>query len=163
MLCPCGSKSPFDACCGAYLANTKLPPTAEALMRSRYVAYTTADIAYLADTHAPETRADFDPVTTRQWAQNCKFTNLNILRVEKGGAGDQTGTVEFIATFTQNDHTFAHHEISRFGKDARGTWFFVDGQSHRHGKTAARDTPKPGRNAPCPCGSGKKWKKCCGG
>ena len=25
-----------------------------------------------------------------------------------------------------------------------------------------RDTPKIGRNEPCPCGSGKKFKKCCG-
>ena len=29
--------------------------------------------------------------------------------------------------------------------------------------TVRRDTPKIGRNAPCPCGSGKKYKKCCGG
>lgn len=27
--------------------------------------------------------------------------------------------------------------------------------------TIRRDTPKVGRNAPCPCGSGKKYKKCC--
>jgi uncharacterized protein YecA (UPF0149 family) len=26
----------------------------------------------------------------------------------------------------------------------------------------AKVTPKVGRNAPCPCGSGKKYKKCCG-
>ncbi|WP_084591481.1 SEC-C metal-binding domain-containing protein [Gilvimarinus agarilyticus] len=25
-----------------------------------------------------------------------------------------------------------------------------------------RDTPKVGRNDPCPCGNGKKFKKCCG-
>lgn len=25
-----------------------------------------------------------------------------------------------------------------------------------------RDTPKIGRNGPCPCGSGKKYKRCCG-
>ena len=25
-----------------------------------------------------------------------------------------------------------------------------------------RETPKIGRNDPCPCGSGKKYKKCCG-
>jgi preprotein translocase subunit SecA len=25
-----------------------------------------------------------------------------------------------------------------------------------------RDTPKVGRNEPCPCGSGKKYKNCCG-
>ena len=28
--------------------------------------------------------------------------------------------------------------------------------------TFRRDGPKPGRNDPCPCGSGKKFKKCCG-
>jgi preprotein translocase subunit SecA len=29
-------------------------------------------------------------------------------------------------------------------------------------KTIVRDEPKVGRNDPCPCGSGKKYKKCCG-
>jgi len=29
-------------------------------------------------------------------------------------------------------------------------------------KTITRDQPKVGRNEPCPCGSGKKYKKCCG-
>ena len=29
-------------------------------------------------------------------------------------------------------------------------------------KQVVRDTPKIGRNDPCPCGSGKKYKKCCG-
>ena len=30
------------------------------------------------------------------------------------------------------------------------------------GQTVARTTPKTGRNEPCPCGSGKKHKRCCG-
>lgn len=29
-------------------------------------------------------------------------------------------------------------------------------------KTTKKDKPKVGRNEPCPCGSGKKYKKCCG-
>jgi preprotein translocase subunit SecA len=29
-------------------------------------------------------------------------------------------------------------------------------------KTVKRDEPKVGRNDPCPCGSGKKYKKCHG-
>jgi len=40
---------------------------------------------------------------------------------------------------------------------------------HRHQRkhfaevtTVRRSTPKIGRNDPCPCGSGKKYKKCCG-
>ena len=28
--------------------------------------------------------------------------------------------------------------------------------------TYKREAPKVGRNDPCPCGSGKKFKKCCG-
>ena len=29
-------------------------------------------------------------------------------------------------------------------------------------RTYRRESPKVGRNDPCPCGSGKKYKKCCG-
>ena len=29
-------------------------------------------------------------------------------------------------------------------------------------RTVRRQGAKVGRNAPCPCGSGKKYKKCCG-
>jgi uncharacterized protein len=42
-------------------------------------------------------------------------------------------------------------------------------RSHRQVKPSAhmsalsRNAPKVGRNDPCPCGSGKKYKKCCGG
>ncbi|MBC7537394.1 MAG: SEC-C domain-containing protein [Bacteriovorax sp.] len=38
--------------------------------------------------------------------------------------------------------------------------------SHGHGnallKPITREAPKVGRNDPCPCGSQKKFKKCCG-
>jgi uncharacterized protein YecA (UPF0149 family) len=30
------------------------------------------------------------------------------------------------------------------------------------GTTFIHSSPKVGRNDPCPCGSGKKYKKCCG-
>ncbi len=32
---------------------------------------------------------------------------------------------------------------------------------HEHSTTYYRDIPKIGRNDPCYCGSGKKYKKCC--
>jgi len=32
---------------------------------------------------------------------------------------------------------------------------------HSDRMPAVRDQPKIGRNAPCPCGSGLKYKKCC--
>ncbi|WP_119395955.1 SEC-C metal-binding domain-containing protein [Salinibius halmophilus] len=33
--------------------------------------------------------------------------------------------------------------------------------SHQQAGTFQRETPKVGRNDPCPCNSGKKFKKCC--
>ena len=53
------------------------------------------------------------------------------------------------------------------------TWYFVDGESHTHKEgeghhahqkpqPVVRDQPKIGRNDPCNCGSGKKYKKCHG-
>jgi len=36
-----------------------------------------------------------------------------------------------------------------------------DGYAPPAGETIRRDAPKVGRNDPCPCGSGKKYKKCC--
>ncbi len=35
--------------------------------------------------------------------------------------------------------------------------------AQRESKTVRRNAPKVGRNDPCPCGSGKKFKACCGG
>jgi preprotein translocase subunit SecA len=39
---------------------------------------------------------------------------------------------------------------------------FSGGEGPAKPKPAQRKTKKVGRNAPCPCGSGKKYKKCCG-
>ena len=36
------------------------------------------------------------------------------------------------------------------------------GQQRRKPQTVKREGKKVGRNEPCPCGSGKKYKKCCG-
>ncbi len=38
----------------------------------------------------------------------------------------------------------------------------VASQAQAHNTTVVRSTPKVGRNDPCPCGSGKKYKNCCG-
>src|SRR5687767_1109085 len=53
--CPCGGPS-LATCCGPYLDGTALPPTAEALMRSRYTAYTLKNEPYLLATWHPSTR-----------------------------------------------------------------------------------------------------------
>ncbi len=52
-----------------------------------------------------------------------------------------------------------HDEINAFEKSAPAE---TRGDSGHRQETVKRDMPKVGRNDPCPCGSGKKYKKCCG-
>jgi len=173
MTCPCGSLKNFEQCCGPFLAGEALPDTAEKLMRSRYTAFTRADVPYLKKTLAPESRGDFDEKATEQWAAKAIWKGLQINATSKGGAGDKRGSVEFTATYALDGEGLEHHEVSQFRKDDRGQWYFVDGESHTHKEgeghqhhvkpeTVIRETPKIGRNDPCSCGSGKKYKKCCG-
>ena len=173
MQCPCGSNNKFELCCEPFLKGTVRPETAEQLMRSRYTAYTKADIYYIVKTLAPEARKDFDKKDAQQWATKSKWKGLKILSTEKGGPNDTDGTVEFVATYSMNGEGVDHHEVSTFRREKDGQWLFVDGHSHTHPEgeghhhhapieTHRRDQPKIGRNDPCPCGSGKKYKKCCG-
>jgi len=85
---------------------------------------------------------------------------LKILDIQKGGPDDDEGLIEFAAHYTDKKGTNRHHELSSFRK-FDGQWCFYDSQPPKV-KQYIRTAPKIGRNQPCPCGSGKKYKKCCG-
>jgi SEC-C motif domain protein len=156
--CLCGSDKLFSECCEPILNGTSTAPTAEALMRARYSAYATANIDFVARTSHSSTRADFDRESARKWAEQSQWHGLEIINVIDGKENDDKGSVEFIATYSQKDEKIEHHEVATFRKED-GVWTFVDGRmSHQPFR---RDQPKIGRNDPCPCGSGKKYKKCC--
>lgn len=177
MTCSCNSGFDFKNCCQPFLEGKVFPDTAEKLMRTRYAAYVTADIDYLEKTLAPESRSDFDKKSAQQWAKQAQWKGLKIISTDKGSPVDTVGTVEFIATYQQGNEGFDHHEVSQFRKGKDQRWYFVDGDAHTHKEgedhghhhhhhvkpqTVVRDQPKIGRNDPCVCGSGKKYKKCCG-
>ncbi|PIR20933.1 MAG: hypothetical protein COV45_03465 [Deltaproteobacteria bacterium CG11_big_fil_rev_8_21_14_0_20_47_16] len=157
--CACGSAQKLDDCCGRYLKGTANPPTAEALMRARYTAYTQCDIDFVARTNDPNNKEPFDADSAREWAKSSKWLGLEVVKTEKGGVADSQGKVEFIARFRVEGEDHEHHEIGFFRR--RGdNWYFVEGKTP--GVTVRKETPTPGRNDPCSCGSGKKFKKCCG-
>ena len=149
-LCSCNSQKEFSQCCGPYLAGTAKPPTAEALMRSRYSAYVHGNFSYLLDTwHASSrTSADFGAMTGIRW------NGLEIIAVEAGGPDEQEGMVEFKVYYQEAGAPLILHEKSRFIKE-EDQWFYVNGT------VQPKRSVKIGRNDPCPCGSGKKYKKCC--
>jgi len=153
--CLCGSGLGYGDCCGLYHATEALPATAEALMRSRYTAYAQHDADYLRRTwdsgKCPDA-IDFSRETAA-------WERLEILDTKKGGLHDDKGTVEFKAYYRQDGEACVLHEVSRFIKKD-GRWLYLDGVIKSLGKIGA--TVNLGKNAPCPCGSGKKFKRCCG-
>ena len=160
--CPCNSKKQFSECCEPVIKGTLKAPTADALMRSRYTAYATGAIDHIYNSYDPAKRHDFDKKSAAEWSRKSKWLGLEILRTEKGGESDEDGTVEFVAKYEIDDQPQEHHELAEFRKDGNdGNWYFVDGRSPKVA-TYVREEPKTGRNDPCTCGSGKKYKKCCG-
>jgi SEC-C motif-containing protein len=154
-LCPCGSGKAYKKCCEPFISGAEIPPTAEALMRSRYVAYTQHNNQYILDTWHSSTRPD-DPTPAED--RNVEWIGLKILSTEAGAPGDDRGVVEFRARCRVKDNAGGLDESSEFIKE-NGRWYYVDGATIKPQKTAHL---KVGRNDPCPCGSGKKYKKCCG-
>jgi SEC-C motif-containing protein len=157
--CPCGSGREYSACCGQYISGKAKAPTAEALMRSRYSAYVEHEIDYIMNTCVRRKEDNIDYQSTKDWSEQSKWLGLKIISVEKGGLNNSDGVVEFEATYERDGLKDVHHETGKFKKE-NGEWLYVEGSISP--RTVVRSTPKVGRNEPCPCGSGKKYKQCCG-
>jgi SEC-C motif domain protein len=159
--CPCGTGREYEGCCGPILAGAPAP-TAEALMRSRYTAYVKGDVDHILGTYTAEAGKGVDRETTETWSKESTWLGLEILGTEGGGADDRTGHVHFVAHFKQGDGPEQRHEerasFVRSAKDGR--WRYAEGKVA--GPPPVRREATPGRNDPCTCGSGKKWKKCHG-
>lgn len=157
--CPCGSGKSYVECCEVFHKGENAP-TAQKLMRARYSAFAKHNIKYIAQTHIPGTE-DFDESEAQDWATSSTWKKLEVVKTSQGEKEHGEGVVEFKAYYADKDgNDFCHHEISDF-KKIDEKWFYVDGQIVGTGPLK-RATPKVGRNEPCPCGSGKKFKKCCG-
>ena len=150
--CPCGSGQNLDKCCGLILAGAPAL-TAEALMRSRFTAFYNGNMDYIAQTQS-------EPMTGGGGGNPVEWVDLEVLGATGGGVGESIGTVEFRARFRHEGRLSIHHEVSNFRRE-NGRWLYRDGvvKPQKEGMPAG----KVGRNDPCPCGSGRKFKKCCGG
>ena len=129
-------------------------------MRARYSAYAVCDTDFLYKYSGDEVRKEFDAEASKNWSKQAQWNGMEIIREEKGGKDDDEGVVEFVARYKAGDRDCEHYERSVFRR-VDGEWRFIDGVI-RGTDTYRRETPKIGRNDPCPCGSGKKYKKCCG-
>jgi SEC-C motif-containing protein len=164
--CPCRivdtNKLSYEECCAPFHQGKKKAPTAEAMMRSRYAAYSVKNIDYIDQTQTHNEKEVFDKAEALKWAESAEWLGLEIKKTQKGEANDNTGVVEFVALYKDkaSGTELRHHETSLFQKHD-GAWKFKEGQIHGS-QPLKRLEPKVGRNDPCSCNSGKKYKKCCG-
>jgi SEC-C motif-containing protein len=158
--CPCGSGRPYASCCGPLIDGSAPASGPEALMRSRYTAFARQEMPYLASTLHPSQRHDYDEAGATRWARESDWEGLEIIEVSQDPANANRGSVEFRASYRMNGVKHVHHELAEFRR-TDGVWYFYDGKMQGAGQFR-RETPKVGRNDPCPCGSGRKYKKCCG-
>jgi len=175
-LCPCGSTQNYADCCARYVDHQEAAPTPVLLMRARYTAFTLGKIDFIKSTLHGTAKRQFDEQAAKDWAAEATWLGLNILNASPVAENDSVGYVEFIADCEEHGKKYHAHERSRFEK-IKGLWYYTDGiamnepEEHEHVHTdqcrhdhhhePAR-SQKVGRNDPCPCGSGQKYKKCCG-
>ncbi len=112
--------------------------TPKELMISRYEAFVKKDWAYLARTSTSQTQEELAMMPELEWLK------LYVLKA-------YDNIVEFKAYYRENGKIGVLHEKSYFIQED-GEWKYCDGELFNS---------KVERNEPCPCGSGKKYKKCC--
>lgn len=144
--CYCKSNLKYANCCQPYLEKKDFARTPEQLMRSRYSAFVTHDMQYIY-----ETMAQSKVFTSQNIPAPLKWINLEVLN---SSDHSDVGYVEFKAYYLDHDRLNCLHEKSSFVK-LDGRWIY------QAGDLIPEPTLKILRNDSCPCGSGRKFKKCC--
>ena len=130
--------------------------TAERLMRTRYSAFVLVKPDYIVATTAPAHQTLLDVEAIKSWAKETDWAGLEIVQ-HTPKLGKRHAQVEFKAYYNAHDKLQAHHELSAFVKiknkaDNDASWYFLD-------PTVSMSVTQ---KQPCICGSGEKFKRCCG-
>lgn len=151
--CYCCSGKTYQLCCGKFIDEANIPETAEELMRSRYSAYAQAKTDYIEKTMRGKAALCFDKAEAALWAKSLKWVGLKVLQVSFLPELDKA-YVEFLAFYCIEDRLHTIHEKSEFVRE-NGCWFYINGELYEIKPQAVN------RNSLCPCGSLKKYKRCC--
>lgn len=146
--CPCGSQQLLEKCCLPFLTQRAIAASAEQLMRSRFTAYALRYTDYLVDTWHTTTRP---PDLAQLLNHDNSATDWLSLRIisKMDSQRPNESFVTFFARYHAEQQLGWIYETSRFVCE-NNRWYYIDGV-HKI----------PGRNELCPCGSEKKFKKCC--
>ena len=131
---------------------------AEQLMRTRYSAFVLVKADYIVKTTVPAQQVLLDVESIESWAKETDWAGLEIVK-HTPNIGKRHAQVEFKAFYNTENGLQAHHELSTFvnipdksGDKQNERWYFLD-------PTVAMTVSQ---KQPCICGSGEKFKRCCG-
>ncbi len=127
-LCPCCSGQSYAKCCEPF-HNGEPPPSALALMRSRYSGYALKKIDYIIKTTHPDNPESKKALSIRKkeirnFSESTKFKGLEILAFKDEGS---ESTVSFKALLSQNGIDCSFQERSLF-KKVEGLWLYLSGE-----------------------------------
>lgn len=167
-LCPCGSKQSYSQCCEIAHNDHSQVKTPEQLMRSRYSAHPLQLLDYVISTYHPSCNAEEQREGIAESIKS-DWAGLEVIDTAPG-SDENEGFVEFKAYFNEGEQQYCMQERSRFIRENE-LWYYIDGEFPEQSQPETEIDPrlnqtvesfKIGRNDPCICGSGKKYKKCCG-
>ncbi len=133
-------------------------------MRSRYTAFVVNDVDWIMDSHHSSTVDEIDRDEVEKWSAGSEWMGLRIRSTEAGGPDDTEGFVSFRARYKVQSQQVDHVEQARFERE-NSEWRFhsvVEEEDQAPQLVPVGPRSEVGRNDPCPCGSGKKYKKCHG-
>ena len=124
--CPCGSGGAYAGCCRPFHKGEREAAGAEALMRSRYAAFATKEVAYLWKTLAPEheDRAKDEADVLRELrttASAFRYMGLKVLGAREDG---DHGEVTFVARIFEKGQDRSFVERSEFRR-VDGAWRYA--------------------------------------
>jgi SEC-C motif domain protein len=154
--CSCGSGLDFSACCEPIITGKRKAATAEQLMCARFTAHVANANEFLHYSYLPSSK---HPYVEESDIAPLPWTRL-VIHAHEPDVKPNVSNVEFTAFFkADNGAEGTLQEKSEFHR-INGDWIFA--RTLRQGPAPVKSAPKVGRNDPCPCGSGKKFKQCCG-
>jgi preprotein translocase subunit SecA len=92
-----------------------------------------------------------------QLLENIKHETIKYLSHVEVSSRDDVERMEKQRRSQETQHQYQHAQVADMAGEEKDQQSSTDTS-----KPVIRSTPKVGRNSPCPCGSGKKYKQCCG-
>ncbi|MBL7685128.1 MAG: SEC-C domain-containing protein [Deltaproteobacteria bacterium] len=132
------------------------PSTPRELLEARYQAFVDQDIDFILESCHPDVKDQQDLPTIEAWSKNAIWHHFEI---EKEEVEKEKAIITFNLKYEEKGKMIYHRELAEFRKQG-SKWYYYDSTFPKP-ETLKREGPKVGRNDPCHCGSGKKFKKCC--